>query len=56
MFLYFNGDRETDIEREEKLKKVGDEGRKQGVLGDHSAVASCLSPGSQLTEQTLSLC
>lgn len=40
----------------EKLKTVGEEGRKRVVLGDHSAVASYLSPGSHLAEQTLSLC
>lgn len=41
MFLSFNGDRDrqTEIQKERRSgEKVGDEGRKQVVLGDHSAV------------------
>lgn len=54
--FFISMETEKQTEREEKLKTVGDEGRKQVVLGDHSAVASCLSPGSHLSEQTPPLC
>lgn len=39
MFLSFNADRDKQTETEGRSReKVGDEGRKQVILGDHSAV------------------
>lgn len=55
MFLSFSGDRQRKrgegVEKKREVERGG-EGRKQVVLGDRSAVASCLSPGSHLSEQT----